>query len=127
MYINKALPGVDMSNQVHNSQLQIAIESGLPGGVIFLAIMGAVFSGVLRNVKRGGEVESIQLLRIGGICAGVAVMVHISFGTEFNSTSIFLVFWILLGLARSRPNLEAKKELGSYQASTALNALVRDR
>jgi hypothetical protein len=111
IYVRKALPDVDMSNQVHNSQLQVAIETGVPGGVIFLAIMGVIFGGVLRNVKAGREKESIQLLRIGGTCAGVAIMTHVSFCTELNSIAIFLVFWILLGLARSGSSLESTKDL----------------
>ena len=125
IYIKKTLPDVDMSNQVHNSLLQIGIETGIPGGVIFLAIMGSVFVGVIRNVKREGEVELIQLLRIGGICAGIAVMIHTSSGTEFNAPSLFLVFWILLGLARSWPSTGAAKNLARDQKDFILLDPIR--
>jgi len=127
IYIKKTLPDVDMSNQVHNSLLQIGIETGVPGVAIFLAIMAVVFAGVFRNVKKGGDVESVQLLRIGGSCAGVAVMIHILFGPEFNTPSIFMVFWILLGLARSWPKPEASNDLAwRPNANTDLSSILRD-
>lgn len=102
VFVQKALPGVHMPNQVHNSYLQVCIESGIPGLLIFLAINGAVLLAVLRKVKSDLEADSVMLLRIGGTCAAVSVVVDVSFGNEFNSQQIFLVFWTLLGLARGK-------------------------
>lgn len=99
-YIKSTLPNVEMSNQVHNSQLQFTIETGIPGGMIYLAIIGVVISGAILNITDRKELKSIQLLRVGGVCSSICIMIHVSFGTEVNSTSIFIVFWILLGLAR---------------------------
>jgi O-antigen ligase len=101
-YVAKVLPDVDMSNQVHSSLLQVFIESGFLGILIYLVLVGTILAPVVRRPAASTEGDSVRLLRIGGSCSAAAVLVDIAFGTEFNSIQIFTAFWVLLGFARNR-------------------------
>lgn len=105
-YIAKAMPRVNLPNQVHSSQLQVAIESGILGLFLMLLLTATLVLAVFRKVRTTLPNDNQALVRVGGTCAAVAVMVHISFGTEFNSHQIFLGFWTLLGLARSQMGID---------------------
>lgn len=100
-YIKRALPGVNLHNQVHSSQLQVAIETGIPGLGLFLLLTAALVLAVPGKVKPALSSKNPALLRVGGSCAAVAALMHMTFGTEFNSQQLFLGFWALLGMARS--------------------------
>jgi O-antigen ligase len=119
-YIKKSLPGVHMANMVHSGQLQIAIESGIPGLALFLLLTALLVSAVFRKVRIDPDDDTLALVRIGGTCAAVAVMVHISFGTEFNNQQLFVGFWTLLGFARSHNAPSANQGFAeiSLQADT---------
>jgi len=103
-YIQKALSGKAMPNAIHCSQLQVLVESGIPGLIMFLVITGAILWSVFRNVMVANRNDMTVLLRVGGVGAAVSVLVHISFGTELNNQQIFGIFWVLLGLARNMSN-----------------------
>jgi len=109
IYIKKALPGIDMPNQVHNSHLQVFIESGFPGLIIFTLITISIFIFLFRKAGKEPGDNLMMLLRIGGTGASIAVITHISFGTEFNNSHIFLVFWTLLGISRNKSVYNLKK------------------
>jgi len=100
-YVQKALPDIYMWNQVHNGYLQICIESGIPGLIIFLVIAGVIFGALFTTKIDGSEPKLVSLLRVGGLCSAITVLVHISFGPEINNQHILLLFWLLLGLSRS--------------------------
>jgi O-antigen ligase len=102
MYVRKALSRLDMPNYIHCGQLQILVESGIPGLVLFLAIVGAIIWSAFGRIRPGMESGTFDLLRVGGISGALAIMIHISFGTEFTSQHIFQLFWVLLGLARNQ-------------------------
>jgi O-antigen ligase len=100
-FVRDKLPGVSMMNQVHSSQLQIWIETGLTGFVLFLAIIFSTFGSIVRPSTPGsGEPRSLMLLRIGSACATFAIMIDASFGMELNHPQLFTLFWILFALSR---------------------------
>ncbi len=112
-YVKKALPDVNLENQVHNSQLQIAIESGIPALFLFLLITISLVRSACRRIKPSAPIDNMALLRIGGTCAAIAVLIHASFGTELNNPQIFLAFWAILGLSRSERIVRNESSQGS--------------
>jgi O-antigen ligase len=120
-YIRQALSGVDLPNYIHNSQLQVWVESGTPGLIIFLAIIAVISWSVFGKVRFENDNDMSAFLRIGGISAAMAVMIHVSFGTEFNNHQIFQLFWILLGLARNKIDSEQEQRVASAVAHQKLN------
>jgi O-antigen ligase len=100
-HIQKALAGKAMPNAIHCAQLQVLVESGIPGLVLFMVITGAILWSVFRSKTGVDKNDMILLLHIGSVGAAVSVLVHISFGTELNNQQIFILFWALLGLARN--------------------------
>lgn len=100
-HIQKALSGKAMPNAIHCAQLQVLVESGIPGLVLFMVITGVILWSVFRKEAGVSKHDMILLLNIGSVGAAVSVLVHISFGTELNNQQIFIMFWALLGLTRN--------------------------
>lgn len=100
-YVRSRLPGVKLSNQPHNSQLQYWIEAGTPGFILFVAITLATFATALRRRATRDGAFYQTLMQIGAGAAAAAAMVHVSFGPEINHHQIVMTFWIFLALARN--------------------------
>jgi O-antigen ligase len=103
-YVRNKLPGVNLGNQPHNSQLQYWIETGTPGVVLFAGIILMTFVTALQGPRESHRASELSLMRIGAGAAAVAAMVHASFGTEINNHQIMMAFWILFALARNDVN-----------------------
>ncbi len=67
-----------MPNYIHCGQLQIWVESGTPGLVLFLAIIGAIIWSAFGRIRIGMEDGIFDLLRVGGISGALVIMIHIS-------------------------------------------------
>lgn len=123
--IQKALSGKAMPNAIHCAQLQVLVESGIPGLVLFLVITGAILWSVFRIKAGKSKNDMILLLNIGSVGAAVSVLVHISFGTELNIQQIFIMFWALLGLARNMARENVPDGDGNLSFKTQQNMNYR--
>lgn len=100
-YVKKALPGVHLDNQVHNGHIQIWMEAGTLGFIIWMIIIAIVVVSPFRRSVQGDGKNTVSLLQIGAAVAAFAAIVHSSFGTEINNYRIMLLFWALLALSRN--------------------------
>jgi O-antigen ligase len=92
--------GATLSENAHNTYVQIAAETGLVGLVLFLGIYGAFFATTLPAVARlrPGFRQSILIGTIGAVLAQMVA----AFGTpawEFPECSMFLWLTLALGVA----------------------------
>jgi O-antigen ligase len=105
-YVRNELPSINLDNQVHNGHLQIWMEGGVPAFILWSAIiLYAVFS-LNKTTGNYKNNQVVSLLKIGSGAAAIAVLLHISFGTEINNYRIMAVFWFLLGLNRNIQSIQ---------------------
>ncbi len=102
-YVQKALPGVEMYNQYHNSFLQFWVENGVPGAILFFSF---IFMIGLNAYKPNIRVPSIspteRLLVIGASASAFSFLIHTSFGPEINNDRLLVAFALFLGLSRNK-------------------------
>lgn len=102
-YVAKALPGVEMYNQYHNSFLQFWVENGMLGAAIFLWFMLFIAWNAYRPPVHKQPLDANhKLLVIGASAAAFAFLIHTSFGPEINSERLLIPFALFLGLARNK-------------------------
>lgn len=101
-YLRQELPDIWMSNQPHNSLLQVWIEAGTPAFMMFFMLFLMAMKMALSRPAHGAETQQILHLCIGASAAAATAMIDALFGTEFNSHQIAIPLWFFLGLARNR-------------------------
>ncbi|MFQ5649582.1 MAG: O-antigen ligase family protein [bacterium] len=84
---------------VHNEFLRFAAELGIPGAILFTALL-LVF---LREAYRNSLVKDsfINAVAIGVFCGLISFIVAINIGPEYQHYRIKLVFWALAGITFS--------------------------
>jgi O-antigen ligase len=89
--------GPTLSENAHNTYLQIAAELGYPGLALYLGIFGAFFFTAIRALRslRPGFRQAVVMAAIAGAAAQMASAIG-SPAWEFAECSLFL--WLILGL-----------------------------
>lgn len=102
---------VSLAEQAHNLYLQTAVELGLPGMLLFVAILGLF---LYRGVARVQEMEAgiRRTLLMGALASTVAFSLDAlaSPSWQYGQTAIF--FWLMLGMGTSclRPRVKRSEE-----------------
>lgn len=106
-----ARDGPTLAENAHNTYLQLAAETGLPGLALYLGILGAAAATGLRALhRRSRGTRAVLAGALAGL-AGQAVSAFTSPAWEFAECS--LVFWLLLGIvAASEPGEPARGGIG---------------
>jgi len=100
-YLKEALPDVHLENQVHNGHLQIWMESGTVGFILWMVlVVFIIFESLIKRDNRCNG-STLQLMQVGSVAASLAIMLHVTFGTEINNYRIMILFWVFLGLSRN--------------------------
>ncbi|MDD5560572.1 MAG: O-antigen ligase family protein [Candidatus Omnitrophica bacterium] len=77
----------------HNSYLQKAAETGLPGLLAFLFVLYSFFRMGLRYLN-----QKKDYLALGFLSGILAFLAHAFFDTHFYSLQLVVLFWFMLGL-----------------------------
>jgi O-antigen ligase len=102
-YVQKALPGVEMYNQYHNSFLQFWVENGVPGAILFIIFIAMIGLNAYKPSMHSTFISpSERLLVIGASSAAFSFLIHTSFGPEINNDRLLVAFALFLGLARNK-------------------------
>ncbi len=99
---------VDLS--VHNAYLLAALETGILGGVIFLALLFFFFRQNYRlmAVLRGSPAEP---LAFGFVVSFVAILINIAVEASFEGVVFGWLFWMSQGLVRALADVGEKDTL----------------
>lgn len=81
---------------VHNEFLRFAAEIGIPGALMFVALLFVFLREAYRNIMIKDPL--INAVAIGTFCGVIAFIVCINIGPEYQHYRIKLVFWTLAGL-----------------------------
>ena len=118
----------NIEDEAHNSYLQIAVETGVPGLLLWLATLGTAFAGGVRRV-RSLPLRSLPQWCLIGCLSALAGQAADAAGNpawQFGGVSLF--FWITLGflvalcLGTPEPQDEAvvRRRLPAWISLTAL-------
>ncbi|NDJ84287.1 MAG: hypothetical protein GYB66_00235 [Chloroflexi bacterium] len=90
-----------MGGRPHNLILRVAVESGVVALGIYLAFLALVLQALVRTIRAPGKSQQEQLIiaAVGGSLAANLVANTFS----FESVTSGLLFWVLLGMALSKP------------------------
>ena len=80
----------------HNIFLQVALDTGIPGLVAYLALLGASFAILWRAARANPDLRPLAIGMIGGM---VALHVYGLTDAVAPGAKPGLVYWVLLGLA----------------------------
>ncbi len=89
-YAKYCLPKEEIVTHAHNIYLSVAVEFGLPAGILFLALLGRMLLAAYRTRKRAGMIILPALL---------GCLVHGLFDITVFGIHVGMAFWALGGFA----------------------------
>lgn len=119
------LSGIEDAPHSHNLFLQITLELGLFGLVIFLAFL-FFFAQHMFTVFKKSPTAGRRILPAAGFCGIMGVLVHGMTDYVWYNYRVFLMFWLIIGLSCAWRKLDLRESKASaennlYYASLDLN------
>ncbi len=109
-YIFHASRYIPYGNVVHNSILQVFSETGFPGLLVLLAIIGYNFRILLQLAGAGEDPEAVSLGRVLLVQQSAVL-----FSSMFIPVAYNMVFWIMLALPSIARNVYLRRTRGSRE------------
>lgn len=106
--------GASLSENAHNTYLQLAAETGIPGLTLFLAVPGLFLAAVVRALPRARGSRRMVLTGAGAAVSGFLVCAAGSPAWEFPECSTFL--WAIIGLGSAAAMRDGANEHGRPRA-----------
>lgn len=103
VYPHFALEGIETAPHSHSLYLEILIEQGLLGLLLFLLIIFLFTQSVftyLRHSNKQTE-RTMRLFSCAGLCAVLAYLIHGFTDYVWYNYRIFCLFWMILALVTS--------------------------
>mgnify|MGYP002575011307 FL=1 len=108
VYPEYALNGVSTAPHSHNLYLQIAVEMGVFGLLLFLAIVFLAAKICFHTLNKH-KMDQMRWIVAGLACGLVAVLVQGLTDYIWYNYRVFLVFWLLLGLLAAAGRLSEQR------------------
>jgi len=110
--------GVTLSESPHNTYLQIAAETGVPGLVLFLGILGSFFFYGVRSLRRMDKgLRQFTLIGCLSAVAGSSIDAIANPGYMFPEVSTF--FWLVLGIGMCAAGLGQEVRVEATERATS--------
>ncbi|MBI3561011.1 MAG: O-antigen ligase family protein [Gammaproteobacteria bacterium] len=116
--INEATEDLTLE-RLHNDLMQIFVELGLPGGILFCIIAITALRSAYRLLKNESD-PSAKLMQLGILLALVASLAHAAVDFPLRKPSSAVLFWVLMGIIlglHARSNNFNSKPLSSTMYS----------
>ena len=94
----------------HNTFLQLWVETGIWGLLVFVFIMFMYFkytAGIMKQHKKGSDVHTLSVALSSGI---LGFLVQSMFDNTFYNYRVFMIFWLVLAMTMSAPQTAEVKE-----------------
>ena len=100
-YLPYALPGIEAAPHAHNLLMQIVIELGVVGAIVFLALTVTLCRVAYTTFAKCRIKHPISLQTLGVLMALLALLFHGLTEYIWYNYRIFMLFFLLIGLVRA--------------------------
>lgn len=105
IYPYYSFAGIEKAPHAHNLFLQLFIEVGIFGFIVFLALLICMFQSGFSLAKHGGDKE-VRLIGCGALCGVLAALVQGMTDYVWYNYRVFFVFWLTIGLVAAARRID---------------------
>ncbi|MBQ4598891.1 MAG: O-antigen ligase family protein [Clostridia bacterium] len=117
IYPYYSFAGIEKAPHAHNLFLQLFIEVGIFGFIIFLALLICLFQCGFSLAKHGADKE-VRLIGCGALCGVLAALVQGMTDYVWYNYRVFFVFWLVIGLVAAARRIDyAARQKHMYTSS----------
>ena len=109
-YINYAADGTQYAMHSHSLFMQIAIQTGIIGLIVFLLSVGSVIKKSFTLIFDSSSDKKLAMVSKAAISAASAIMIAGIFDYTWYNFRLMFIFWALLALACAAVNVTSKEE-----------------
>ena len=114
IYPYYSFAGIEKAPHAHNLFLQLFIEVGIFGFIVFLALLICLFQSGFSLAKHGADKE-VRLIGCGALCGVLAALVQGMTDYVWYNYRVFFVFWLAIGLVSAARRIDyAARQKHSY-------------
>ena len=105
IYPYYSFAGIEKAPHAHNLFLQLFIEVGIFGFLVFVAMLLCVFQTGFSLAKHG-EDKTVRLCGCGALCGVLAALVQGMTDYVWYNYRVFFVFWLMIGLVSAAHRID---------------------
>lgn len=105
IYPYYSFAGIEKAPHAHNLFLQLFIEVGIFGFLVFLAVLICLLQNGFSLAKRG-EDKTVRLIGCGALCGVLAALVQGMTDYIWYNYRVFFVFWIVIGFVSAARRID---------------------
>ena len=115
-YINYGTDGTQYAMHSHSLYMQIAIQTGLCGIIVFILSIGSIFRNYFSVFGKSDSKDVLALYSGSALSGAFAVLITGIFDYTWYNFRVFFIFWALLAFAFASANVEQNEK---YEWSAA--------
>ena len=105
IYPYYSFAGIEKAPHAHNLFLQLFIEVGIFGFIVFLTLLICLFQNGFSLAKHGADKE-IRLIGCGALCGVLAALVQGMTDYVWYNYRVFFVFWLMFGIVAAARRID---------------------
>lgn len=105
IYPYYSFAGIEKAPHAHNLFLQLFIEVGVLGFIVFLAMLICLFQSGFSLAKHG-EDKAVRLIGCGALCGVFAALVQGMTDYVWYNYRVFFVFWLMIGIVSAARRID---------------------
>ncbi len=105
IYPYYSFAGIEKAPHAHNLFLQLFIEVGVFGFLVFVAMLLCLFQSGFSLAKHG-EDKTVRLIGCGALCGVLAALVQGMTDYVWYNYRVFFVFWLLIGIVSAARRID---------------------
>lgn len=113
-YINYASAGTQSAMHSHSLYMQVVIQIGIVGLLLFLAVLFVIFRKCYSASVRSASGKDISVVSRAALAGAVALLAAGIFDYTWYNFRVFFVFWALLGVACATANLHENENCEEF-------------
>lgn len=110
IYPYYSFSGIEKAPHTHNLFLQIFIELGICGFILFVATLVCFMQSGFTLAKKG-EDKTVRLIGCGALCGVLAALLQGMTDYVWYNYRVFFIFWIVFGICSAARRIDAAARL----------------
>ena len=109
VYSNYAIKGAESAVHAHSLPLQILVELGIVGLVVFFLVMFMYSQKCFVEIKQGERKSKSRTMIIAGLSSIIGILVMGLTDNVWYNYRVFIAFWIVLGLVSALTRINVRQ------------------